>query len=102
MCPPARRASGSCGPPRRLGASGVRHIRIASVSDVPGCMTSVVVVWRAELRESDTATVGQDEDSLATMGATDVGSGKQVPDCIEPEVGQVAEYGGQSAALNKG
>jgi hypothetical protein len=75
---------------------------MSSVSDRPACITPVVVVRRAELRESDTATVAQDEEAFAEMGVADIGGGKHVPLRIEPAVGQVAEYGGQSSSENNG
>src|SRR5262245_26386734 len=86
-------------------AFGVGHSsnrRAASVSIVPGCMMPVVVVWRAEDRESASVAVGQYENSLSVVRGTDIGGGKQIPLRIEPEVGQVAEYGGQSASGNNG
>jgi len=46
---------------------GVGHIRTASVSDVPACIAPVIVVWRAEPRESPAVTVGQDEDAEAAL-----------------------------------
>jgi hypothetical protein len=55
-------------------ATGVAHWRIRSVSDTPGCITSVVVVERAEERESVVTAVGQDEDSQALLGRSHVRS----------------------------
>jgi hypothetical protein len=89
--------------PRRASAAvGLGHRRIASVSIDPGCMTPVVVEWRAEERQSASVAVGQKEDALASMRRTDFSGSEQIPFRIEPEVGQVAEYGGQSASGNKG
>jgi hypothetical protein len=47
-----------------------------SVSDVPGCITPVVVDERAELRESDTAAVGQHEEASPLVGRSHVRSTK--------------------------
>lgn len=56
-------------------AVGVGHSRIASVRLLPGCMTPVVVVPRAELRASVVTGVGHEEEPLATMRRADVGGG---------------------------
>lgn len=56
-------------------AIGVRHIRIASVSVVPGCITPVVVVPLAALAASVVTGVGQlrdEEESFSPVGRADV------------------------------
>jgi hypothetical protein len=102
-CPPAVLAKGSAAPPRFESSVGVRHIsRIASVRLVTGCITPVVVEDRAEARESATAAVGHDEESIPSMGRPNSGRTAQTPFRIEPEVGQVSENKGQSPSRNKG
>jgi hypothetical protein len=57
-----------------VGVGKVAHARIASVSIVPGCMTSVPVVCLAASRESCTTAVGQlspDEDPLSLVRSAD-------------------------------
>lgn len=93
---------GHAGPPSPSLALGVFHVRIASVSIVPGCITPVEVVCRAELRESLSVAVGQDVDPLPPMAGANVACGEQTPLRIEPALGQSAENGGQSASRNKG
>lgn len=85
-----------------FGTFGVGHCRIASVSDVPGCITPVVVVCRPDARESPSVAVGQNEEPFALMGGSHVGCAKQAPLRIEPEPGQIPENEGQSASGNKG
>jgi hypothetical protein len=59
----------------------VGHIRIASVSIVPGCITPVVVVPLADDLESDTVAVGhtfgQEEDPLPPVRCADFRSCEQ-------------------------
>jgi hypothetical protein len=60
---------------------GVGHIRIASVSIVPGCITPVVVVPFADDLESATVAVGhtfgQEEDPLPPVRCADFRSCEQ-------------------------
>lgn len=65
-------------------------------------MTPVVVECRAELRESLSVTVGQDEDAFPFMRGEDIGCSNRHPVRIEPEIGQIPENDGQSASGNKG
>ncbi len=55
-------------------ATGVGHMRIASVSDVPGCITPVVVVPLAALAASVVTGVGHcnEEETLSSMRSSDV------------------------------
>jgi len=69
---------------------------------VPGCITPVEVVCRAELRESLSVAVGQDVDPLPPMAGANVACGEQTPLRIEPALGQSAENGGQASSGNKG
>jgi hypothetical protein len=59
---------------RSLSATiGVGQALTASSSIVPECITPVVVVCLAELRESATVAVGHDEDSGALVRGTNGG-----------------------------
>ena len=69
-------------------ASGVGHSRTASVSIVPGCITPVSVVWRAELEESVTVAVGQDPDAPTLVRGTNGARSEHRPLRIEPAYGK--------------
>jgi len=68
------------------------------VSEVPGCITPVVVVPRAELRESDTAAVGQHEEPLSLVGGTHVRSSKADGGAFVAVLFEGAEDVGKSAS----
>lgn len=83
-------------------ATGVAHDRTASSSIVPGCITPVVVVCRAELRESATVAVGQDPDAVPLVGSPNVACAKTSPLCIEPEGGKSSKDVVETSSSNKG
>ena len=77
--------------PFALHADGLAQSLIASVSDVPGFMTPVVVECLADERESETAGVGQNEDPLPLLRTTDFLREYSCPLRIEPARGKVTE-----------
>lgn len=62
---------------------------MASVSEVPGFITPVVVVWRPELRESVVTTVGQNEYALSRLRSSHKGSGIEIVDGVPATVVEV-------------
>jgi len=55
-------------------------------------MIPVVVVCLAELLESPTTAVGQDEDSLPSVWGSDIGRSYSRPLRVEPDFGQITEH----------
>jgi hypothetical protein len=74
------------------------HARIASVRVVPGCITPVVVVWRAAAALSRVFGVGQDEDPIALVTGAHVVRSEHVPFRIEAERGQLADHAPESGS----
>jgi hypothetical protein len=56
-------------------AVGVGHMRIASVSDVPGWLLPALVVCRAELSASLRTQVGHNEEAVPLVRRSNVGGG---------------------------
>lgn len=74
-------------------ASGVGHVRAASVSVVPECLPlSVEYAALPEEASSFVVAVGQCEEPLAPVRRANVGRSHKIPFRIEPERGKVGQH----------